>query len=78
MKSAKNLVLSAVFVGALSAGVQAGEIGTPGIRCPTPGTPSSASTTDPNASSLTTINDSSSNPDSLTILEIVLTLLAAI
>jgi hypothetical protein len=78
MKSAKNLVLSAVLVGVLSAGVQAGEIGTPGIRSRTPGDSSSASTTDPNASGSTTTSDSSSNPNSLTILEIVLTLLAAI
>jgi hypothetical protein len=78
MKSAKNLVLSAVLVGVLSAGVQAGEIGTPGIRSMTPGNPSCASTTDPNASDLTTTTDSSSDPNSLTILEIVLTLLAAI
>ena len=78
MKSAKNLVLSAVLVGVLSAGVQAGEIGTPGIIAPPPGSSPRASTTDPNAPGSTTISDSSSNPNTLTILEIVLNLLAAI
>jgi hypothetical protein len=55
MKQVKNLILAAFLACALSTGVQAGDMGSPGIRCTTP--PPPCNPNDPCTTSTSAIDD---------------------
>ena len=69
MKQVKSLVLAAILVCTLSAGVQAGDMGSPGLKAPEPDEPSDVVTTE---------TVSSSDMADPLFWEIMLTLLALI
>jgi hypothetical protein len=82
MKQVKSLVLAAILVCTLSAGVQAGDMGSPGIKTTTSGDKGSqgskATTTLENDGLGATTTDTSSSELSPIMLEIWLALLALI